>query len=115
MLRFLSGTRLFLVRLIERTYVHYDMYICYYGLVQVTITRFRQDLFRLVDEAIGGELVQFVYKGVVFQVVPEGTQMNKLERLVGQPTVAPDVDLEQASKDLAAEMEAEWLKDWSGI
>ena len=81
----------------------------------VTITRFRQDLFRLADEAIDGKSVQFVYKGVVFQVVPEGTQAKKLDRLVGQPTLASDVDLEQASKDLAAEMEAAWLKDWSEI
>jgi hypothetical protein len=81
----------------------------------VTITRFRQDLFRLADDAMRGQRVEFVHKGVVFQVVPEGIQGNKLDRLVGQPTLAPNVDLEQASKDLAAEMEAEWLKDWSGI
>ena len=62
-----------------------------------------------------GKSVQFVYKGVVFQVVPEGTQSKKLDRLVGQPTLAPDVDLEQASKELAADMEAAWLKDWSDI
>jgi hypothetical protein len=83
--------------------------------VQVTITKFRQDLFRLADEAIGGQQVQFVYKGVVFQVVPEGTQGKKLDGLVGQATLAPDVDLEQAGRDLAAEMEAEWVKDWSEI
>ena len=83
--------------------------------MQVTITRFRQDLFRLADEAISGERVQFVYKGVVFQVVPEGTNTKKLDRLVGQPTLVPDVDLKQASKELAAEMEAAWLRDWSEI
>jgi hypothetical protein len=83
--------------------------------MQVTITKFRQDLFRLADEAIGGKPVQFVYKGVVFRVVPEGSQMNKLDRLVAQSTVDTDVDLEQAGKELAAEMEAEWVKDWSEI
>lgn len=84
--------------------------------MQVTITRFRQDLFRLADEAISGRDVQFVYKGVVFRVQPESTQTKKkLDRLVGQPTLAPDVDLEQASKELAAEMETAWLKDWSEI
>ena len=81
----------------------------------VTITKFRQDLFRLADDALGGKSVQFVHKGVVFQVIPEGTQTKKLDRLVAQPTLAPDVDLEQTSKDLATEMEAEWLRDWSGI
>lgn len=80
----------------------------------VTITKFRQDLFKLAEEALNGQKVQFVYQGVVFQVIPEGTK-SKLERLVGQPTLAPEVDLEQASKELAAEMEAEWLQDWSAI
>ena len=83
--------------------------------MQVTITRFRQNLFRLAEDAISGKPVQFVYKGVVFQLVPEGTKTKKLDRLVGQPTLAPEVDLEQASKELAAEMEAAWLKDWSEI
>ena len=83
--------------------------------MQVTITKFRQDLFRLADAAIGGEQVQFVYKGVVFQVAPEARQSKKLDRLIGQPTLAPDVDLEQAGRELAAEMEAEWVKDWSEI
>jgi hypothetical protein len=83
--------------------------------VQVTITKFRQDLFHLAEEAMNGRRVEFVYKGVVFQVLPEGTQGKKLDGLVGQPTLAPDVDLEQAGKELAAEMEAEWVKDWSEI
>ena len=83
--------------------------------MRVTITQFRQELFRLADAAINGQKVQFVYKGVVFRVQPEGTQTKKLDRLVGQPTLAPDVDLKQASKELAAEMEAAWLKDWSEI
>lgn len=83
--------------------------------MQVTITKFRQELFRLADEAISGQKVQFVYKGVVFRVQPEETKTKKLDRLVAQPTLAPNVDLEHASKELAAEMEAAWLKDWSEI
>ena len=69
----------------------------------------------MADDAISGKPVQFVHKGVVFQVLPEATQKNKLDGLVGQATLAEDVDMEQVSKDLAAEMEAEWLKDWSEI
>lgn len=72
-------------------------------------------MFQLADQAIHGQRVQFVYKGVVFQVVPESTKSNKLDRLVGQPTLAPDVDLPQAGKELAAEMEAAWQADWSEI
>jgi len=83
--------------------------------VKVTITRFRQDLFRLADEALAGKPVQFVHKGVVFQVVPQTARTSKLDRLVGQPTINHDVDAEQASKKLAAEMEAAWLEDWADI
>jgi hypothetical protein len=49
---------------------------------------------------------------VVFKVIPEKKQ-SKLDKLVGQPTLAPGVDLEQAGRELLAEMEAEWLHDWS--
>ena len=79
-----------------------------------TITRFRKDLFHRADEAMRGEIVQFTYKGVVFQVKPEKKQ-SKLEKLVGQPVVAAGVDLEQAGKQLLAEMEAEWAKDWAQL
>jgi hypothetical protein len=68
----------------------------------------------MADQALKGEPVAFVYRGVVFNVTPEKKQ-SKLDRLVGQPVVAEDVDLEQASKELFAGMEAEWLKDWSEL
>jgi hypothetical protein len=82
--------------------------------VTETITQFRKDLFHLADEAMKGEIVQFTYKGVVFQVKPE-KKHSKLEKLVGQPVVATGVDVEQASKQLLAEMEAEWAGDWSQL
>ncbi len=44
--------------------------------------------------------------------MPEKKQ-SKLDNLVGQPVLAAGVELEQAGKELLAEMEAEWLKDWS--
>jgi hypothetical protein len=80
--------------------------------VSATITEFRKDLFRMADQALNGALVQFTYKGVVFHVKPEKKQ-SKLAKLVGQPVVAEGVDLELAGKELSAEMQAEWEKDWS--
>jgi hypothetical protein len=82
------------------------------GTATATITKFRENLFQMADKALNGEHVQFVYRGVVFDVKPE-KKLSKLERIVGQPTLAPGVDLEQASRELTAEMEAEWLEDWS--
>jgi antitoxin (DNA-binding transcriptional repressor) of toxin-antitoxin stability system len=82
--------------------------------VTATITEFRKDLFQLADRALKGEPVEFVYRGVVFKVTPEKKQ-SKLAKLVGQPVLAGGVDLEQASKELLSEMEAEWLQDWSEL
>jgi len=78
------------------------------------ITQFRKELFQLADQALNGEPVQFVYRGVVFSVTPE-SRKSKLDKLVGQPVLAPGVDLEQASRELLAEMEAEWKQDWSEL
>jgi hypothetical protein len=82
--------------------------------VKATITQFRKDLFQMAELAINGEVVQFTYKGVVFQVTPE-KKHSKLEKLVGQPVLAEGVDLEQASRELQAAMEAEWADDWQSI
>jgi len=90
------------------------MYVVVYDGSVTTITQFRKELFQLADQALTGESVAFVYRGVVFKVLPEKKQ-SKLEKLVGQPVVADGVDLSQASKELFAGMEAEWLKDWSEL
>jgi hypothetical protein len=82
--------------------------------VAATITQFRRELFQLADQALQGEPVEFVYRGVVFKVTPEIKQ-SKLDKLVGQPVLAPGVDLEQASKELLAEMEASWMEDWAAL
>jgi hypothetical protein len=79
-----------------------------------TITQFRKELFQLADQALKGEPVEFIYRGVVFKVTPAQKQL-KMDKLVGQPVLAPGVDLEQASKELLVEMEAEWMEDWSAL
>jgi hypothetical protein len=79
-----------------------------------TITQFRKDLFQMADRALSGENVAFTYRGVVFKVMPE-KKKSKLESLVGQPVIAEGVDLQHASKELSAEMEAAWLEDWSDL
>jgi hypothetical protein len=86
----------------------------YTKLMTATITQFRKELFKLADQALKGEAVEFLYRGVVFKVIPE-QKKSKLDKLVGQPVLAPGVDLEQASRELAAEMESEWMSDWSTL
>ena len=82
--------------------------------MRVTITGFRQNLFRLVEKALTGESLEFTHKGVMFRVVPE-PRASKLDRLIAQTVVAADTDLAEASRQLLAEMEADWEKDWSAL
>ncbi len=35
------------------------------------VLEFRRDLFKLVNQALEGEPLEFVHKGIVFRVVPE--------------------------------------------
>jgi hypothetical protein len=73
-----------------------------------------KELFQLADQARERGACGVYYRGVVFQVVPE-KKTSKLNKLVGQPVVAANVDLEQASKELSAEMETAWLENWSDL
>jgi antitoxin (DNA-binding transcriptional repressor) of toxin-antitoxin stability system len=82
--------------------------------MRTTITKLRQDLFRLVDQALAGESLEFTHKGVRFRVVPE-TKPSKLSKLRQQKVVAPQAALKRANRDLLREMEAEWEKDWSEL
>jgi hypothetical protein len=82
--------------------------------VTVTITRFRKELFSLVNHALDGEPLEFVHKGVIFRVVPE-VKLSKLSKLTGQKVVAPDTNLKKASRELLKQMESEWEEDWSEL
>ena len=82
--------------------------------MQVTITRLRQDLFKLADRALTGEPVQFTYKGVVFSLAPEA-KPSRLAKLTKQNIVVPKAEIESASAELFKEMEGEWERDWSEL
>lgn len=86
------------------------MYVIYYAdIMQVTITKLRQDLFRLMDKVLSGETVEFTYKGATLQVVPEN-QPSKLSRLTRQNVTDPGGDVQ-----LFKGMEEEWEKDWAKL
>lgn len=84
----------------------------YTMIMPVNITRFRRDLFQLADQALEGEPVEFIHKGVVFKVVP-ATRTPKLSKLTKETVVAPGANLDMT--ELFKEMEAEWQEDWSKI
>ena len=82
----------------------------------VTITQFRQKLFQLADQALEGETIEFIHKGVTFKVVPQ-TRKSKLSRLTAENIFPPGVDPEDIvdTRELIKEMEAEWLKKWDDL
>jgi hypothetical protein len=82
----------------------------------VTITQFRQKLFQLADQALEGETIEFIHKGVTFKVIPQ-TRKSKLSRLTAENIFATgvDPDSEYDSTELLKEMEAEWEKDWADL
>lgn len=80
-----------------------------------TLTSLRKDIFNHAENALHGKKVQFLYKGTIFRIVPETVQRMKIERLVGEPTVAPGIDLELAGTELSAEIAAAWDKKWDDL
>ncbi len=87
--------------------------------MKVTISEFRQNLFKLVERVIAGETVEFVHNGTTIRlVVPEGSRTSKLDRLTPRQTTNSKMTEKQqraAEKKLQSEMWAEIESDWSVI
>jgi antitoxin (DNA-binding transcriptional repressor) of toxin-antitoxin stability system len=86
--------------------------------MKVTITEFRNNMFKLVEKVIAGESVEFVHQGTTIRlVVPEG-RSTKLDRLTPRQITNPDLTEKQhraAERKLQAEMWAEIEKDWAEL
>jgi len=85
--------------------------------MKVTISDFRKNLFKLVDKALEGDDVEVVHKGKTIRLVSK-IQGSKLDRLTPAQIFNPDLSEEEqarASRELFAEMEREWEKDWSEL
>lgn len=85
--------------------------------MKVPISEFRRNLFQLVDKALSGDVVEITHKGKTIRLVAE-TPSSKLDKLTPANIFNPDFsqkDHRKASRELFAEMEREWEKDWSEI
>ena len=74
-------------------------------------------MFQLVEKAVNGDNIEFTHKGRTVRLVPEA-QSSKLERLTPGRILNPkfsEKDHQKASRELFAEMQREWEKDWSDI
>jgi antitoxin (DNA-binding transcriptional repressor) of toxin-antitoxin stability system len=87
--------------------------------MKVTITEFRQNLFKLVERVIAGETVEFVHQGTTVRlVIPERSAHSKLDRLTPRETANTRMTEKQqraAENKLQTEMWSEIEKDWAEI
>jgi antitoxin (DNA-binding transcriptional repressor) of toxin-antitoxin stability system len=77
--------------------------------MEVTITKFRQKVFELVDQALEGKEVWVKHKGRRVRIVPEHP-VDKLSRITPMDIIAPSADLEDDSWKTA--MMREWEQKW---
>lgn len=75
-----------------------------------SISKARQNLFALVDQAAKGEKVEFVHKGQTFQIVPVD-RPGKLARLKPLNTLPDGVTMEQFEQG-QADMRLEVIAAW---
>jgi prevent-host-death family protein len=91
------------------------MYKLYYDeAMDVPISQFRRDLFRLVERSAEGEPLYITHRGRRFRVVPEEPARSGLEALTPLEIVNPKgPDLEDPA--WKEEMIREWESDWSEL
>jgi hypothetical protein len=82
--------------------------------MEVSITKFRHDLFDFVNQAMEGGEIWVVYKGRRLKLVPEMPAGSKLDRITPLQVVSPGAttldDLE-----LKEEMEQALEEDWKTL
>ncbi len=83
--------------------------------MSVTATRFRKELFTLMEEVANGKPLEIIYKGSKLKLAPVQST-SKLSRLKPHDIFLCDPDsIIQTDPELMAEMEAEWEKDWRDL
>ena len=81
--------------------------------MEVSITKFRQDIFDLVHQALEGSEVWVTYKNRRFRIAPENAPACRLARITPLQVLNPDAVPGDAS--LLEEMTRAWEKDWSSL
>ena len=82
--------------------------------MDVSISQFRRDLFKLVERSAEGETVYVTHRGQRFRIVPEVSARKGLNALTPLEIVNPKgPDLEDPA--WKEEMVREWERDWSEL
>ena len=84
--------------------------------MEVSVTRFRRDLFDLIQRAGQGESISITYKGDRFRLVPEIDPKTRFDRLTPLEIVNPAYpDLATAKQAMREELEELWEKKWADL
>jgi len=81
--------------------------------MEVSITKFRQDIFDLVHQALEGGEVWVKYKGRRFRIAPENAPVGRLARITPLQVLNPNAVLSETA--LLEEMNRAWEQDWSSL
>jgi antitoxin (DNA-binding transcriptional repressor) of toxin-antitoxin stability system len=81
--------------------------------MDVSITKFRRDIFVLVNQALDGHEVWITHKGHRFQIIPEHSSAMRLGRLTPLEVINPNVP--DTDLTLRKEMARAWEQDWATL
>jgi prevent-host-death family protein len=81
--------------------------------MEVSITKFRQELFELVNQALEGGEVWVTYKGRRFRIMPENQPAGRLARVTALAVINHKAKASDAA--LLEEMTRAWEQDWSTL
>jgi antitoxin (DNA-binding transcriptional repressor) of toxin-antitoxin stability system len=83
--------------------------------MEVPITRFRREIFSLVNQALDGEEVWVTHKGRRFKIVPEGRPADRLSRITPMEVInyaAGGLENTGLLEEMTREWEADWDRDF---
>jgi len=81
--------------------------------MDVSITKFRREIFDLVSQALDGTEVWVTYKGRRFRIAAEDQPAGRLARITPLEVINPEKSHLEGS--LQEEMAHAWEKDWTDL
>lgn len=82
--------------------------------MEVSITKFRREMFALVNQAMEGKEVWVTNKGRRFKIAPENAPGSRLSRISSMDVINPEATGSD-DRSLLEEMARAWEKDWSEL
>jgi antitoxin (DNA-binding transcriptional repressor) of toxin-antitoxin stability system len=83
--------------------------------MEVPITRFRRDIFSLVNQALDGVEVWVTHRGRRFKIVPDGPPIDRLSRITPMEVInyaAGGLENTGLLEEMTRAWEADWDRDF---